>query len=145
MTVWFTRRRHLRTGPSPLSAANRDTTYDDLVDSYVHGRVMLIGDAGTVTRPHTGSGATKALQDARCLARLGQEHDEWHALLAAYDAERTAAGVSLVRLGRRLGRDLVEHTPDWGTMTADDFDAWTKQTLSGEQLYFYGNAPAADR
>ncbi len=111
----------------------------------MHGRVMLIGDAGTVTRPHTGSGATKALQDALCLARLGQEHDEWPDLLAAYDAERTAAGVSLVRLGRRLGRDLVEHTPDWGTMTAADFDAWTRQTLSGERLYFYGNAAAPDR
>ncbi len=35
-------------------------------------RVMLIGDAGTVSRPHTGSGATKALQDALCLERLGQ-------------------------------------------------------------------------
>jgi 2-polyprenyl-6-methoxyphenol hydroxylase-like FAD-dependent oxidoreductase len=130
---------------SPLEEVSIQPIYDDLVDSYVHGRVMLIGDAGTVTRPHTGSGATKALQDALCLARLGQEHDEWPGLLAAYDAERTAAGVSLVQLGRRLGRDLVEHTPDWGTMTADDFDAWTKRTLSGERLYFYGNAPAADR
>jgi 2-polyprenyl-6-methoxyphenol hydroxylase-like FAD-dependent oxidoreductase len=115
------------------------------VDSYVHGRVMLISDAGTVTRPHTGSGATKALQDALCLARLGQEYDEWPDLLAAYDAERTAAGVSLVQLGRRLGRDLVEHTPDGGTMTAGDFEAWTKRTLSGERLYFYGNATAEDR
>jgi hypothetical protein len=53
--------------------------------------------------------------------------------------------VSLVQLGRRLGRDLVEHTPDWGTMTAGDFEAWTKRTLSGERLYFYGNAPGADR
>ena len=52
---------------------------------------------------------------------------------------------TVIQLGRRLGRDLVEHTPDWGTMTADDFDAWTKRTLSGERLYFYGNAPAADR
>jgi hypothetical protein len=25
-------------------------------------------------------------------------------------------------------------------MTAGDFDAWTKRTLSGERLYFYGNA-----
>jgi hypothetical protein len=78
-------------------------------------------------------------------ARLGREHDEWPDLLAAYDTERTAAGVSLVHLGRRLGRDLVEHTPDWGTMTAGDFEAWTKRTLSGERLYFYGNATAADR
>ena len=132
---------------SPIEEVSIQPIYDELVDSYVHGRVTLIGDAGTVTRPHTGSGATKALQDALCLARLGQEHHEWPDLLAAYDTERTAAGVSLVRLGRRMGRALVEQTPEWGTMTADDFDAWTKQTLSGERLYFYGNAasPIADR
>jgi hypothetical protein len=46
------------------------------------------------------------------------------ARFAAYDAERTA--ISLVRLGRRLGRDLVG-LPDWGTMTAADFDAWTRR------------------
>ena len=132
---------------SPIEEVSIQPIYDELVDSYVHDRVALIGDAGTVTRPHTGSGATKALQDALCLARLGQEHHEWPDLLAAYDTERTAAGVSLVRLGRRMGRALVEQTPEWGTMTADDFDVWTKQTLSGERLYFYGNAasPIADR
>jgi hypothetical protein len=30
-------------------------------------------------------------------------------------------------------------------MTAGDFEAWTKWTLSGERLYFYGDATAADR
>ena len=125
---------------SPIEEVSIQPIYDEVVDSYLQGRVVLIGDAGTVTRPHTGSGATKALQDALCLARLGQVHAEWPELLAAYDNERTAAGVSLVRLGRRMGRALVEQTPDWETMTAHDFDAWTKHTLSGERLYFYGNA-----
>jgi hypothetical protein len=30
-------------------------------------------------------------------------------------------------------------------MTAADFDAWTRQTLSGERLYFYDNAAAPYR
>lgn len=38
--------------------------YDEAISTYVSGRVLLIGDAGTITRPHTASGATKALQDA---------------------------------------------------------------------------------
>ena len=36
----------------------------DRVDAYVKDRVLVVGDAGAVSRPHTGSGATKALQDA---------------------------------------------------------------------------------
>jgi 2-polyprenyl-6-methoxyphenol hydroxylase-like FAD-dependent oxidoreductase len=124
---------------SPIEEVSIQPIYDELVDSYVYGRVVLIGDAATVTRPHTGSGASKALEDALCLERLGKEHGDWSDLLAAYDAERSAAGASLVRLGRRLGRDLVEQTPDWASMSAEDFDAWTRNTLSGERLYLYGN------
>ena len=123
---------------SPPAEVSIQPIYDEAVDTYVHGRVMLIGDAGTVTRPHTASGATKAFQDALTLERLAGEHHDWESLLAAYDAERAAAGTALVAMGRRIGRAQVEQTPDWGTMSPDDFDAWTKATLAGEELYLYG-------
>ncbi|MGI9644446.1 MAG: FAD-dependent monooxygenase [Ilumatobacteraceae bacterium] len=114
--------------------------YDETVDRYVRGHLALLGDAATLSRPHTGSGATKALQDARTLETLGAEHDTWESLLAAYDDDRTPGGQSLVELGRRIGRDQVEATPPWLDMTPDDFDAWTKGSLSGQQLYFYGGS-----
>ncbi len=114
--------------------------YDQTVDRYVDGRLALIGDASTLARPHTGSGATKAMRDARCLELLGAEHDEWPSLLEAYDALRTPAGRALVELGRRIGRNQVEQTPAWTTMTPDDFDVWTSGSLSGQQLYFHRTA-----
>jgi 2-polyprenyl-6-methoxyphenol hydroxylase-like FAD-dependent oxidoreductase len=112
--------------------------YDDILPSYVADRVLLLGDASTVTRPHTGSGATKALQDAIALQRIARAADSWEEVLAAYDDERAAAGNTLVDLGKRIGRAQVEHTPDWASMTPADFEAWTAATLSGESLYFYG-------
>ena len=118
--------------------------YDETVDSYTSGRVLLIGDAGTVTRPHTGSGATKALQDALALERIASQADTWDDLLRTYDSERVATGNSLVEMGRRIGRAQVEETPNWSAMTPADFDAWTQATLAGERLYFYGNAGAED-
>jgi len=126
---------------SPASEVSIQPIYDQLAETYVQGRVALIGDAGTVTRPHTGSGATKAIQDALTLARLGDEHDDWAALLAAYDLDRTATGRSLVGLGRRIGHAQVEATPAWADMSPDDFEAWTAATLSGEKVYFYGDPP----
>lgn len=113
--------------------------YDETTPAYVSDRIMLIGDAGTVTRPHTGSGATKALEEALALKRLIAEHDDWDAVLSAYNDERTAAGNTIVELGRRIGRAQVEQTPDWANMTEQDFEAWTKSTLDGTTLYFYGN------
>ena len=112
--------------------------YDETVDHYTAGRIALIGDAATLTRPHTGSGATKAMQDARLIEELGAEHRNWAPLLDAYDADRSAVGATLVDLGRRIGRDQVEQTPPWADMTPADFNAWAAGTLGGEQLYFWG-------
>lgn len=125
---------------SPQDEISIQPIYDQRVDAYTKNRALVIGDAGAVCRPHTASGTAKALLDARCLERLGREYEAWEDLLAAYDAERSAAGSALVELGRRLGRDQVEQTPSWETLTTDEVRAWTKTTLAGEPLYFYGDA-----
>ncbi len=122
---------------SPRHELSIQPIYDELVDTYVDGRVVLTGDAATLSRPHTGSGATKAIQDARLLEELGRTHTTWGPLLAAYDEDRTATGRTLVGLGRRIGRDQVESTPPWAEMTPEDFQAWTAGTLSGDTLYFW--------
>jgi hypothetical protein len=96
-------------------------------------------------RPHTGSGATKAMQDARLLETLGAEHTAWDSLLAAYDADRSETGRTLVELGRRIGRDQVEQTPPWAEMSADDYEAWAAGTLDGDTLYFWGDDTDQDR
>lgn len=122
----------------PQDQLSIQPVYDEEVDNYTDGRLALIGDAATLSRPHTGSGATKAMQDARLIETLGAEHADWPSLLAAYDADRSVVGASLVSLGRRIGRDQVEQTPPWGEMTPADFEAWAAGTLSGDQLYFWG-------
>ncbi len=129
---------------SPREEVVLQPVYDEVAPAYATGRVLLIGDAGAVTRPHTGSGATKALQDALALERLGHLHDTWEELLPAYDAERVEAGRGIVELGRRIGAAQVEDTPDWASMAPEDFDAWTRAMLSGKGLYMYGNVDAEE-
>lgn len=124
---------------SPLGEVSIQPIYDQTVDSYVHGRVALVGDAASVARPHTASGATKALQDARELEVLGATYDTWDALLAEYNAVRAPAGRATVELGQRIGRDQVEHTPPWHDMTPRDFERWTSNTLDGAHLYYWGD------
>ena len=43
--------------------------YDTLVPNYYRNNICLIGDASILLRPHTASGATKALQDAFALEK----------------------------------------------------------------------------
>ena len=68
------------------------------------GRVVLMGDAAFVARPHVGMGVTKAAEDAMaladCIARLGANA----AAGLAYQALRLPAGEAIVERGRSLGR-----------------------------------------
>jgi 2-polyprenyl-6-methoxyphenol hydroxylase-like FAD-dependent oxidoreductase len=109
---------------------------------YQRAPLLVAGDAAAITRPHTASGAVKALQDARCLEAVFRQVDGVPAALRRYDELRREAGNRLVALGRRIGRDQVEDTPAWGELTASDLDAWTRRTLDGQAHYLYGRAAA---
>lgn len=88
----------------PLFAGDRDTVSvqpmsDEAVDHHVSGRVALIGDAATLARPHTGSGATKAMQDAMLIETHGAKSDDWDQLLADADESPPDAAPTFARHG----------------------------------------------
>lgn len=106
--------------------------YDFTAPRYTAGRLLLAGDAATVARPHTGAGAVKALQDAAALEAALHAVPERPDALAAYGAERGETGRTMVELGRRLGRFLVQDTPDWHTMGQAQVEAaWAAADGSG--------------
>ncbi|MFB8026224.1 MULTISPECIES: FAD-dependent monooxygenase [unclassified Streptomyces] len=100
---------------------------------------LLAGDAAGVTRPHTASGAVKALQDALCLEEALRTSPTPAGALRRYARERTPEGARLVELGRRLGRAQVELTPDWAAMDQGSVDAWCRATLAGTSSYLYAD------
>ncbi|ONI82948.1 hypothetical protein ALI144C_18020 [Actinosynnema sp. ALI-1.44] len=109
---------------TPRPAVSVQPVYDSTISSYVAGNVLVIGDAATITRPHTGAGATKALQDALALEHACRRSETWQQALAAYDQARRPVGNDLVALGRRLGRAQVERPPTWARMTPEVFREW---------------------
>ncbi|TXS38965.1 FAD-dependent monooxygenase [Streptomyces sp. OR43] len=100
---------------------------------------LLAGDAASITRPHTASGATKALQDALCLERVLRASSSAAEALARYADERSDEGARLVALGRRLGHAMVERTPDWAGMGPTEVAEWSRATLDGAGSYLYGS------
>ncbi|MFC8127873.1 FAD-dependent monooxygenase [Streptomyces sp. NPDC057302] len=105
--------------------------YDFTAPRYTTGRVLLMGDAATVVRPHTGAGAVKALQDATVLESAFATATNWPDALDTYDTDRTVAGAAMVDLGRRLGLALVEETPLWRSMDQTGLETWWKQADGG--------------
>jgi 2-polyprenyl-6-methoxyphenol hydroxylase-like FAD-dependent oxidoreductase len=81
--------------------------YDLSAPRLVHGRVALVGDAASTSRPHMGFGVSKAGGDAQGLAHALRNHpDDVDAGLAAYDRLRQPIGERIMLHGRKLGTHL---------------------------------------
>jgi 2-polyprenyl-6-methoxyphenol hydroxylase-like FAD-dependent oxidoreductase len=84
--------------------------YDLLVERMVFGRVVLIGDAAAVARPHVGMGIAKAGTDAEVLADALSSSPDLFEGLARFERERLPIAGKAVAQGRSLGEYMVEHT-----------------------------------
>jgi 2-polyprenyl-6-methoxyphenol hydroxylase-like FAD-dependent oxidoreductase len=81
--------------------------YDLASPRMVLGRVVLIGDAASVGRPHMGFGVSKAAEDARALAdALGAHGADIDAELAQFEGVRRPIGERVMLHGRKLGAHL---------------------------------------
>ena len=77
---------------------------DLAVPRMVHGRVVLVGDAAFVPRPHTAASTSKAGANALALGRALQEFpDDITAALKGWEPDQLALGRELERSGRALG------------------------------------------
>jgi 2-polyprenyl-6-methoxyphenol hydroxylase-like FAD-dependent oxidoreductase len=79
--------------------------YDFASPRLVFGRVILIGDAAFLARPHAGMGATKAARDALSLARALAGADPTTALLD-WERRRLRYGHAVVERARWLAGHL---------------------------------------
>lgn len=88
----------------PFAQAIRDLASDQMVK----GRVVLIGDAAAIPRPHTAASTSKAASNSLDLADALQAFpDEIDAALANWEPSQVALGKSLDKLGTEAGNHLL--------------------------------------
>jgi 2-polyprenyl-6-methoxyphenol hydroxylase-like FAD-dependent oxidoreductase len=80
--------------------------FDSASPRIAFDRVVLLGDAAFVARPHVATGVTKAALDAKCLIGALSTGNSIDAALAQYERERQLAGCRLVARSRYLGQHL---------------------------------------
>ncbi|MEU0542236.1 FAD-dependent monooxygenase [Nocardia sp. NPDC005978] len=99
--------------PALLAAADADTVLrNDIyelppLDTYVSGRLVLVGDAAHAMTPNLGQGACQALEDAVVLARVVATGGK----LSAYDAERRPRTRMIADRSARIGTVAQLSTP----------------------------------
>jgi len=81
--------------------------FDMVPPRLVQGRVVLLGDAAVVARPHVGMGVTKAAFDAECLADSLEAEVDIDTALQQYDALQREFGARLVERARLIGAHLA--------------------------------------
>lgn len=109
--------------------------YDTTVPEYVKNKVVLIGDAGILLRPHLGSGATKALQDALNLSKHIQNCDDMDVALTSWGQERQKAAASLFDLSRAFGDFLVADAPKWNEIDGPTLNNLWNKICEGYNWY----------
>jgi 2-polyprenyl-6-methoxyphenol hydroxylase-like FAD-dependent oxidoreductase len=77
--------------------------YDFTAPRVAYGRVALVGDAASSSRPHMGFGVAKAGGDAQALAEALRMHDDIDAALDLYNTTRQPVGERIMLHGRKLG------------------------------------------
>ncbi|WEJ74860.1 FAD binding domain-containing protein [Pseudomonas sp. PSE14] len=99
-------RATVRATPEPFVQAIRDLAVPHMVDH----RVVLIGDAAAIPRPHTAASTSKAASNAlalmNALARYPNDPDR---ALALWEGPQLALGRSLYDYGREIGDHLLFH------------------------------------
>lgn len=89
----------------------------DPLQTWVHGRVTLLGDAAHPMYPVGSNGASQAILDARVLARELALQPSVEAAIMAYDAARRPATAAIVLANRGVGPEkcmeiVEERAPD---------------------------------
>jgi FAD-dependent urate hydroxylase len=71
-----------------LDLVHRSAIEEVALDSWVRGRVVLVGDAAHATSPNMAEGAAMALEDALALAECLHRQEAIPAALSAFEARR---------------------------------------------------------
>jgi 2-polyprenyl-6-methoxyphenol hydroxylase-like FAD-dependent oxidoreductase len=115
-----------------IVGATRDTFAQPIFiaepPAYQRRRMCLIGDAGAVAPPPTGSGVYRGMTNALELVETLGAGDDLDAALAAWDAAQTATGRRFTTWGKQLEQALIWATPELSRMEAAAVEAWWNST-----------------
>jgi 2-polyprenyl-6-methoxyphenol hydroxylase-like FAD-dependent oxidoreductase len=132
---------HLPTYYYDIVNASQDTFAQPIylveMPAYHQGRICLIGDAGALAQPFTGSGVFKGVNNAIDLANSLKAYKDVDAALQAWDEKETITGKRLVVLGRQMEQAFIWSAPDFSQMDEATTATWFKEAVTFPEEFTY--------
>jgi len=105
--------------------------------AYARERICVIGDAGIVVQPFTGSGIFKGFNNARDLVAALEEHDSVDESLAQWSQAQTEGSKRILALGQQMEQAFIWSPLDFATADAETTAAWWKSSVTFPENFTY--------
>ncbi len=104
--------------------------YTVRLPAYHQGRICLIGDAGMVVQPFTGSGVFKGFNNVNDLIVALNSHETLAEALASWDKAQVRTGNRLLALGEQMEKAFIWEYLDLSTADMETTAAWYKASVA---------------
>jgi 2-polyprenyl-6-methoxyphenol hydroxylase-like FAD-dependent oxidoreductase len=116
-----------------IVTASRDTFAQPIYrvepPAYYRDRLCLIGDAGAVVPPVTGSGVFRGMTNAIELVTALHADEDLNRALGAWDEAQAVMGQRLTTWGKQMEQALIWATPDLARLDAAAVEDWWNRTV----------------
>ncbi len=112
--------------------------YTSDLPAYAKGRMCLIGDAGMIVQPMTGSGVFKGFSNARDLVDALDGADDINAAIADWSDAQTRVAHKMLKLGNQMEEAFIWNTIDLASSSPSECATWwdASITIPDEFSYF---------
>ena len=112
------------------------TIYDGIAPSVSKDRVVLLGDAAKILRPHLGSGAAEGIRQAFELADTISKTPDLASAISTWTSAEDPQSQHMAKLASHVGNALVTQAPDWSQMNQERMTNWWGSLMMGKLQYF---------
>ncbi|MDU8885520.1 NAD(P)-binding protein [Yeosuana sp. MJ-SS3] len=110
------------------------------LDSYYKNNMCLIGDAGIVVQPFTGSGVFKGYNNIKDLIVSLKENNSLKEALKAWNKKQLITGKKLLALGEQMEKAFIWEQPDFANTSKEDIINWWKASVTFPDNFNYGGS-----
>jgi 2-polyprenyl-6-methoxyphenol hydroxylase-like FAD-dependent oxidoreductase len=119
-----------------------ENTYVQLIytvslPAYHKGRICVIGDAGMVAQPFTGSGVFKGYNNIKDLILALKTHDTIDIALQNWGYEQVQIGYRLLALGEQMEQAFIWNSVDLSKADAESTAAWWREAVTFPEEFTY--------